>query len=116
MAVVLVIVLLWLFVACLIYGFFVHRSFGISADLRRFPRPGLAAAAVLGPGAAVGAHFAWPMPPVLAILFSAFTVNLPSVLLNAVAILVTAAAFLVVSWLLNRRAAAVTRQGHRVDR
>jgi hypothetical protein len=101
----------WLGAALLIYGGFVHRRFGVAADLRNFPKPGLVAAALLGPGAAVGAHFVLPMPPAAAVLFSAFTLNLPSVILNALAIVLVTGAFFVVSWLLNRRAAWASREG-----
>jgi hypothetical protein len=104
----------WLGAALLIYGGFVHRRFGVAADLSNFPKPGLIAAALLGPGAAVGAHFVLPMPPAAAVLFSALTLNLPSVLLNALAIVLVASGFFGVSWLLNRRAALASKAPMRV--
>lgn len=85
------IVCLWLGVAVLVYGYFVHRRFGIADDLRSFPAPGLVAAALLGPGPLVGAHFVLPMPPVAGIFFA-------------------------VSWSLKRRAAVAAQDGQRIGR
>ena len=95
----------WLAGAVLVYVLFVHRRFRIDESLRNFPAPGLIAAGLLGPGAALGAHFVLPMPPAVAVAFSAFTGNLPSAGFNAVIIVLMSLIFLVTSRLLNRRAA-----------
>jgi hypothetical protein len=108
MILLLAIVGLWLGAAMLVYGLFVHRRFGIGESLRRFPVPGLVAAAVLAPGALAGAHFVLPMPPALALVIGIATLNSFSVVLNAVLILIAGVAFFAVSWWLNRRAAAAS--------
>jgi hypothetical protein len=101
------IVALWLGVALVVHGVFVHRRFGIGDSLRNFPLPGFAAAALLGPGAAVGLHFVLPMPPGIGVIFSAVTLNPFSAVFNLVAIALVALCFFVLSWLLNKRAAAL---------
>jgi len=106
---VLAIVGLWLAAALVVYGLFLHRRFGIANSLRNFPIPGVAASAVLGPGAAVGPHFLLPMPPGLGVIFGALTHNPISVVVNVLAISLVALSFFLLSWFLNRRAATATR-------
>ncbi len=89
----------WLVGTLVVYGLYLHDA-GPSANRLVSIRRSLIASALLAPGGIVGAHFALPMPPGLAVLLSLAAGNYDLLPANVVSVVLVAAGF----WVLDKHA------------